>query len=47
MEGRWREWNDCPSGEYLVGFSLKVEPDQGSGDDSAVNGMTSTCTGGM
>ena len=29
-----------------MGFALKVEGDQGNGDDSAANGITMTCSGG-
>uniref|UniRef100_A0A8C5M8K6 Uncharacterized protein n=1 Tax=Leptobrachium leishanense TaxID=445787 RepID=A0A8C5M8K6_9ANUR len=46
---RWGTWTSpffCSSG-YLVSFSMKVEPDQGSGDDTAVNNFKFRCSDGQ
>ncbi|KAM4677595.1 vitelline membrane outer layer protein 1-like [Discoglossus pictus] len=45
--GRWGKWGPiawCPSGFKATGFSVKVEGNQGKGDDTAMNGIRLYCT---
>lgn len=44
----WAEWGDlvaCPENEFLVSYAIRVEPDQGSGDDTAANDVRFGCSG--
>lgn len=41
--GDWGPLEWCPYGQYAHGFSLKVEPNQGAGDDSGVNAVKLFC----
>jgi len=46
--GNWGSWQadrDCDPGHYVVAFQLLVEPSQGSGDDTGVNGIRVKCRG--
>merc|ERR1711974_212036 len=42
---RWGNWNSgyCPSGYVICGLSTRVERKQGSGDDTALNGVKFKC----
>ena len=45
-EGSWGVWADslaCGSGEAICGLRIRLESDQGSGDDSAMNGIIIHC----
>ena len=41
--GQWTTWSSCPSNQFAIGMQLKVEGDQGSGDDTALNGIRLLC----
>uniref|UniRef100_A0A8C5Q602 Vitelline membrane outer layer 1-like protein n=1 Tax=Leptobrachium leishanense TaxID=445787 RepID=A0A8C5Q602_9ANUR len=44
--GPWGPWGTmemCPEGTKAAGFKLKVEREQGRGDDSALNGISLSC----
>jgi len=44
--GSWREGANCSRGTYARAFSLKVEPGQGRGDDTAANSVKFSCSNG-
>ncbi|XP_043938404.1 vitelline membrane outer layer protein 1 homolog [Protopterus annectens] len=47
--GPWGEWKTavwCPGDGVLTSFSLKVEPPQGDGDDTAANNIMFKCSSG-
>ena len=42
----WGSWSDpvyCPEGQYVYGLRQKVEPQQGKGDDTAMNAVAFYC----
>lgn len=41
--GQWGRWEECNEGEFVYGFSVKVEADKGDGDDTMANGITFVC----
>jgi hypothetical protein len=41
--GAWRGMKSCPSGQAVCGLSAYVEDSQGSGDDTALNGLKIAC----
>lgn len=44
--GNWSERIICASGSRVAGFRLQVQENQGSDDDSALNGIQLACTDG-
>ncbi|XP_037031245.1 uncharacterized protein LOC119070841 [Bradysia coprophila] len=42
--GDWGAADFCPEGSYVTGFDLKIEDNQGGGDDTAVNSIKLICT---
>ncbi|OXA40753.1 Vitelline membrane outer layer protein 1 [Folsomia candida] len=44
--GNWGAWKDCGTDPYVFsGFQLRVEPNQGEGDDTATNNIRFKCRG--
>jgi len=41
--GSWKGWKMCPAGTFATGYAIQVESSQGSGDDSAMNGVLLRC----
>ena len=46
--GKWGNWyptdkEKCPPGWLINGFKVRFEPQQGSGDDTALNGLQIQC----
>jgi hypothetical protein len=47
QEGKWGDWaalKKCPTGEFITGIRTRNEGDQGSGDDTGMNGLRFTCS---
>lgn len=44
--GTWSDWRSCPSGASVTGARMKIEPNQGGGDDSGGNDVELKCTDG-
>ncbi|XP_037026881.1 vitelline membrane outer layer protein 1-like [Bradysia coprophila] len=42
--GDWKAEQMCPPNSWVSAMNLKIEPNQGEGDDSALNGIRLTCT---
>uniref|UniRef100_A0A8C6Y536 DPH-type MB domain-containing protein n=1 Tax=Naja naja TaxID=35670 RepID=A0A8C6Y536_NAJNA len=45
--GHWSGVRWCPRNGILRSFQLKVEPEQGAGDDTAVNNIRFRCSNGL
>ncbi|KAG8430996.1 hypothetical protein GDO86_019592 [Hymenochirus boettgeri] len=41
--GQWSRMEMCPNGTMAKGLSLRVEPEQGIGDDTSLNGIRLHC----
>jgi hypothetical protein len=41
--GEWSGWQWCPPGSYVGGLNVRIESDQGGGDDTAMNGIRVVC----
>ena len=41
--GTWWGWTDCPQYTYVCGARVRIEGDQGGGDDTAMNGIQLKC----
>lgn len=41
--GGWRGATFCPDNQYVCGLEQKIEPKQGDGDDTAMNGVRMIC----
>ena len=52
LEGGWGDWgleDMCPAGKNIIGYRLRIEPNQGGGggnDDTALNDIELYCEGG-
>lgn len=42
--GDWKAEEICPPNSWVTAMNLKIEPDQGKGDDSGLNGIKLSCT---
>ena len=45
-DGYWGNWNSyqtCPVGSYVCAIATRIEPPQGEGDDTAMNGIRAQC----
>lgn len=42
--GDWKAEEICPPNSWVSAMNLKIEPDQGKGDDSGLNGIRLSCT---
>ena len=46
-EGQWGDWQGmryCPDDSYITGYHMRVEGNQGGGDDTALNSVEFQCT---
>ncbi len=41
--GDWGGWAQCPAGTQICGLGVRVEEEQGKGDDTALNGLKIAC----
>ncbi len=44
--GDWSAWSSCPNGAFVTRANLKIEPHQGTNDDTSANGARFTCSTG-
>jgi hypothetical protein len=42
--GGWKGWSYCPNGGFIKGGQLKIEGQQGGGDDTAANSLKVQCS---
>ena len=45
-DGYWGKWHKtamCPSGQYVCGMRVRIEDQQGDGDDTAMNSVRLQC----
>lgn len=45
--GEWTDWKECSEGNYINGYRLRSQVDQGSSDDTAANDAHFFCTDGL
>ncbi|XP_053399522.1 uncharacterized protein LOC123557204 isoform X2 [Mercenaria mercenaria] len=43
IQGTWGVAEFCPQGSFAIGYNLKIEPDQGKGDDTGLNAIKLIC----
>ena len=41
--GSWSDWVNCSKPKRITGFVTKVQPNQGNGDDTALNAVRILC----
>ena len=45
-KGSWSGWYRCPEGSWVKQFEIRYEKNQGSGDDTGLNGLYLSCYSG-
>jgi hypothetical protein len=46
LYGGWNDWKYCPNDGFITGGSMRVEGNQGGGDDTAGNSVRAQCSDG-